>query len=100
MDVRHGKNSAKGSGYGRYCWYLKASSPNTEDHDSNEDDTAIGISSAPTFVFDDNNKDEFQQLLPSDDFIVVLDDEESNGSQHSSSKPKKKKKKKLAVSRK
>lgn len=62
--------------------------PNTEDHDSNEDGTAIEIISAPTFGIDENNNNEVQQPLPSDDFIMVLDDEYSSGSHHSTSKTK------------
>ena len=74
--------------------------PNAEDHDSNDDESAIEISSTPMFGLDEENFDDVQQPLPLDDFIIVLDDEESSGSQHSTSKTKQKKKKKIAVARK
>lgn len=73
---------------------------NDEVHDSNNDRTAIKISSAPMFGLDDYNFDDVQQPLPSADFIMVLDDEESSGSQYPTLKPKPNKKKKIAVSRK
>lgn len=73
---------------------------NTKEHDSNEDETMIEISSAPTFSLDYKNNDEDQQPLSSDDFIMVLDEAESSGSQHSTSKPKQKKKYKLVVPKK
>lgn len=36
--------------------------PNNEVHDSNEDDTAIEISSAPTIGLDENSIDEVKSL--------------------------------------
>lgn len=73
---------------------------NVEDHDSNDDDTTVEISSAPMLGFDDDNYDDIQQPLPSSDCIMVLDDEESSGIQHSTCKPKKRKRRKLQSPRK
>lgn len=49
---------------------------NEEDHDSNNDETTIEISSAPMFGLDEHNFEDVQQTLPSDDFIMVLNDDE------------------------
>ncbi|XP_023768538.1 uncharacterized protein LOC111917106 [Lactuca sativa] len=76
--------------------------PTTADNNSQEDGTAIEVSSAPTFGFDDFDMNEVNQPEQSDDVMMIFDEEEeSSGSQYSTSKPKeKKKKKKQAVSRK
>ena len=74
--------------------------PIVEVHDSNDDGTAVEISSGLVFGLHEFDLEGVQQPPNSDEFLIAFDDEESSGSHHSTSKPKSRKKKKLAVSRK
>lgn len=54
--------------------------PNVEDHNSNEEEIAIEISSAHMFGFDEDKFDDVKQPLPSDDFTMIMYNEELIGS--------------------
>lgn len=66
--------------------------PTSVVHESQDDGTAIEVSSGPTFGFDDLDMNEANQPEQSDDTMMIFDEEkESSRSQHSTSKPKEKK---------
>ncbi|XP_023739643.1 uncharacterized protein LOC111887702 [Lactuca sativa] len=73
-------------------------SPTPTVNPSQDEGSAIELSSAPTFSLDDEDIQEVNKPNPSDDDLMMFEEEEeSSGSQHSTSKPKEKKKKKKNV---
>lgn len=52
--------------------------PTNENHDSNDDGTAVEISSGTMFGLDDIDLDDVQQPPNSEEFLMVFDNEDSS----------------------